>query len=166
MNAIFHRVSIRQYKKDAVEQEKIQKILKAAMAAPSACNQQPWEYYVVTDKDTILALSQTSPYAGCAANAPVVFVACARKEKGIIAADYINIDMSASVENLLLEIDHQELGGVWMGIAPDAERMEAVKNVIGLPDDLYAFALISCGYPAEWRKQEDRFEESRVHYIK
>ena len=87
MNAIFNRVSIRRFDTIPVEQEKIDKILRAAMAAPSACNQQPWEYYVVTDKDTILALSKTSPYAGCAENAPVVFVACARKEKGIIAAE-------------------------------------------------------------------------------
>ena len=166
MNAIFHRVSIRKFDTILVEQEKIDKILRAAMAAPSACNQQPWEYYVVTDKDTISALSKTSPYAGCAANAPVVFVACARKVKGIIAPEYINIDMSASVENLLLEIDTQELGAVWMGIAPDVQRMEAVKSVLGLPDDLYAFALIPCGYPGEWRKQEDRFEEERVHYIR
>ena len=166
MDAIFHRVSIRQYKKESVEQEKIETILRAAMAAPSACNQQPWEYYVVTNRETIEALSQASPYAGCAKDAPVVFVACARNTEGIIAPAYIDIDMSASVENLLLEIDALGLGAVWLGIAPETDRMEAVGKVLNLPAELTAFALIPCGYAAEECIQENRYEECRVHYVK
>ena len=57
MNSIFHRVSIRKYKSQQVEPDKIEQMLRAAMAAPSACNQQPWEFYVVTDKDVIAQLS-------------------------------------------------------------------------------------------------------------
>ena len=166
MNAIFHRVSIRKYKEQEVEQEKIEKMLRAAMAAPSACNQQPWEYYVVTNKNKIEALSKTSPYTGCAKHAPLVFVACYRKEEGIIAPSYQEIDLSASVENLLLEADELGLGAVWMGIAPGIERMEAVRKVLDLPERLNAFALIPCGYPAESRPQQDRYEEKRVHYVR
>lgn len=165
MNAIFNRVSIRKYQDRPVEKEKITLMLKAAMAAPSACNQQPWEYYVVTNTDKIQELSLTSPYASFSKDAPLVFVACYRKAEGIIAPSYIEIDMSASVENLLLEASELGLGAVWMGIAPDKERMAAVRSAIGLPEDLSAFALISCGYPAEMREQQDRFEESRVHYL-
>lgn len=44
MNSIFHRISVRKYQNRDVEQEKIELMLKAAMAAPSACNQQPWEF--------------------------------------------------------------------------------------------------------------------------
>ena len=166
MNAIFHRVSIRKYKEQEVEQEKVEKMLRAAMAAPSACNQQPWEYYVVTNKNKIEALSKTSPYTGCAKHAPLVFVACYRKEEGIIAPSYQEIDLSASVENLLLEADELGLGAVWMGIAPGIERMEAVRKVLDLPERLNAFALIPCGYPAENRPQQDRYEEKRVHYVR
>lgn len=166
MNAIFHRVSIRKYKEQEVEQEKVEKMLRAAMAAPSACNQQPWEYYVVTNKNKIEALSKTSPYTGCAKHAPLVFVACYRKEEGIIAPSYQEIDLSASVENLLLEADELGLGAVWMGIAPGKERMEAVRKVLDLPERLNAFALIPCGYPAESRPQQDRYEEKRVHYVR
>lgn len=164
MSGIFHRVSIRKYQDKPVEQEKIVTMLRAAMAAPSACNQQPWEYYVVTDKEKIQELSQTSPYAKCAKDAPVVFVACYRKEQ-LIAPSYAEIDMSASVENLLLEADELDLGAVWIGIAPIPERMEAVRKVIDLPEHLAAFALIACGYPAESRPQQDRYDESRVHYL-
>ena len=55
MNPIDHRVSIRKYQERPVENEKILQILKAGMQAPSACNQQPWEFYVVTDKETLIA---------------------------------------------------------------------------------------------------------------
>lgn len=163
MSGIFHRVSIRKYLDRPVEQEKIVTMLRAAMAAPSACNQQPWEYYVVADKEKIAELSQTSQYATCVKEAPIVFVACYRKE--LIAPSYAEIDMSASVENLLLQADELGLGAVWIGIAPIEERMENVAKVIGLPENLSAFALISCGYPGETREQQDRYEESRVHYL-
>ena len=78
MNEIFHRTSIRKYLSKPVEDEKIEKLLQAAMAAPSAGNQQPWEFYVVKDKATLKKLSKTSPYATCCAFAPVAFVACYR----------------------------------------------------------------------------------------
>ena len=61
-----------------MESGKITQIMKAAMAAPSAGNQQPWEFYVVKDKEKIRQLSESSPYAGCAANAPIVIVPCQR----------------------------------------------------------------------------------------
>ena len=69
------------------------------------------------------------------------------------------------LENLLLEADELGLGAVWMGISPDEGRMKAVREVLDIPEDLHAFALVPCGYPAEERAQEDRYEESRVHYI-
>lgn len=70
MNSIFHRVSIRKYTDQKIEEEKIMQMLRAAMAAPSACNQQPWEFYVVTNPEKIKELSQASPYTGCAKGAP------------------------------------------------------------------------------------------------
>ena len=163
MNSIFHRISVRKYQEKPVEAEKIERMLRAAMAAPSACNQQPWEFYVVRDKDVILQLSKTSPYATCAKKAPVVFVPCFRSEGR--APEYFNIDMSAAVENLLLEADALGLGAVWMGISPDQGRMEAVAKVLNLPEELHAFALVPCGYPAEERPQEDRYDPARVHYV-
>ena len=103
MNAIFHRTSIRKYKDQPVEQAKIEKMLRAAMAAPSAGDQRPWGNYVVTNKEVLAKLAASSPYAGCTQNAPMAFVACYRED--IIFPEYAQIDMSASVENLLLEAD-------------------------------------------------------------
>lgn len=59
MNEIFHRTSIRKYQNKSVEDDKIEKMLQAVMAAPSAGNQQPWEFYVVKDKTTLEKLSKT-----------------------------------------------------------------------------------------------------------
>lgn len=164
MSSIFHRVSIRKYQDKPVEQEKIEQMLRAAMAAPSACNQQPWEYYVVTDKAKIEELAGTSPAAGCAKRAPLAFVPCFRKE--LIAPEYADIDMSASVENLLLEAVELGLGAVWLGISPHPERMHAVEKVLDIPEHLSAFAIVPCGYPAEEKEQQDRFEDARVHYVR
>lgn len=80
MESIYHRVSIRKFQDRPVEKEKIDAILRAAMQAPSAVNQQPWEFYVVTNRDKIQSLSRSQPYAGAAAGAPVVIVPVYRKE--------------------------------------------------------------------------------------
>lgn len=163
MSSIFERVSIRKYKDTPVEPEKAEKLLRAAMAAPSACNQQPWEFYVVTDREIIKKLSESSPYAACAKDAPLVFVPCYRK--ACLLPEFAHIDMSAAVENLLLEAVEQGLGAVWMGVAPLNDRMEEVGRILSMPDGLAAFAIVPCGYPAEERPQQDRYEESRVHRV-
>lgn len=164
MNEIFKRISVRKYADQAVEKEKIEQLLRAAMAAPSAGNQQPWEFYVVTDKEKIKKLSESSPYAGCAAGAPVVIVPCYRTE-GLRFPEFDTIDLSIATENILLEIVSQGLGGVWLAVAPVKERMEKVEEVLGIGDDLHAFALVPLGYPAEERPQQDRFDAARIHYV-
>lgn len=73
--------------------------------------------------------------------------------------------MSAAVENLLLEAEELGLGAVWLGVAPREERMKAVGEILSIPENLAVFAMISCGYPAEEKAQQDRYEECRVHYI-
>ena len=163
MNSIFSRVSIRKYKDKPVEKEKTEAILRAAMQAPSAVNQQPWVFYVVTSKEKLEALSHVSPYSGMTKNAPAAIVSVYRKDS--LVPDYAQIDMSIAMENMWLETDAQGLGGVWLGIAPIEDRMKAVEQILDLPDSVRAFAIFPYGYPAEKRKQQDRFDQSRIHYI-
>ena len=71
MKEIFHRTSIRKYTAQPVEKEKIEQLLRAAMAAPSARNQQPWEFYVVTDREALGRLAECSQFAGMLREAPL-----------------------------------------------------------------------------------------------
>lgn len=164
MDSIYHRVSVRKYLDRPVESEKVTEILRAGMQAPSAGNQQPWEFYVVTNPDVILQLSQSHQYAGCAAGAPVVIVPVYRKV-GLRFPDYAQIDMAIAQENMWLKTDALGLGGVWLGIAPMQERMDKIREILALPQDVEAFSLFVLGYPAEEKNQQDRFDEARIHYV-
>lgn len=132
MNAIFTRTSVRKFEDRPVEKEKIENVLQAGFVAPSAGNQQPWEFYVVTKREMIEELSRTSPYAVAAAKAPVVLVIAARTD--VIFPTITDIDCAIATENLWLELEELGLGGVMMAIAPVPERMEAVKNILDLPE--------------------------------
>ena len=163
MDSLYHRVSIRKYQNRPIEKEKILAILRAAMQAPSAGNQQPWEFYVVTDREKLAALSQVHRYAGMVEDAPAAIVSAYRTECWM--PSYAQIDLSIAMENLWLETDAQGLGGVWLGIAPMEDRMKAVEEIIGMPEGLRAFAIFPLGYPAEERKQQDRFDAARIHWM-
>lgn len=164
MDEIFKRISVRKYQNRPVEKEKILQILRAAMAAPSAKNQQPWEFFVTDSKEIIKKLSECSPYAAFLKDAPLAIVPCWRSS-GLAAPSYADIDLSIATENMLLEACSLGLGTCWMGISPVRERMEAVNQVLGNPENLQAFAIVSCGYPAEERPQQDRFDEGRIHWL-
>lgn len=164
MEAIFNRRSIRKYEDRPVEKEKIEKLLRAAMQAPSAGNQQPWEFIVVEDKDRLKKLSETSPYSKMVETSAVTVILLARKE-GLMFSPCVPQDMGAAAENLLLEAVHLGLGAVWLGIAPVIERMNYIKDMFGLPENIEPFALIPIGYP-NGQKNEfvDRFDATRVHF--
>ena len=163
MNSIFSRVSIRTYLEKDVSDEVISALLRAAMAAPSAHNQQPWEFYVVKNRDVLQKLSKSSDFTICAENAPAAIVVC--KRGGLESPEYADQDLGACCENILLEAVTQGLGAVWLGIAPVAERMAAARAALCLPAELSVFSIIAFGYPARERAQKDRFDENRIHYV-
>ena len=162
-DVIFERVSVRKYEEREVEEEKIEMILRAAMAAPSAGNQQPWEFIVVRNKETIEKLSGCSAHAKCASGAPVVLVPCLKKE-GIRYPELGEIDLAIATENILLEIVQQGLGGVWLALAPYEERYGKADEILGIGEKISSFALVALGYPAEGHPQIDRYDADRIHY--
>ena len=163
MNSIFKRRSIRKYLDKKVEKEKIDLLLKAAMNAPSAGNQQPWEFYVIEDKDMIEKLSHCSPYASCLKNAPLAIVPVYRKE-GLRFEEYAHIDMSICCENMWLEATELGLGCVWLGIAPIKERMDKVNEIIDIDEGLESFAIMAIGYSDEEKEDKDYYDINRIHY--
>ncbi len=163
---IFSRTSIRKFTDEPISDEQIEQLMKAGMAAPSAGNQQPWEFFLTRDADVKQRLSECSPYAKPAANADVALVVCQRSGD-LRFAECATQDMSACVENILLEADALGLGAVWLGIYPVSERMEAVANLIECGSNLTPFALVAIGHPAESfePRSANRFDMSRVHWI-
>ena len=156
MNAIYLRSSVRQYTDEPVDIRDIEKLMRAAMAAPSAAR----------DETTRLALAASSPYGTPAKLAPCVIVACQRTE-GLRAPQDASYDMSASVENILIEAANLGLGAVWLGIAPEKDRMAAVDVALGSPRGVTPFALIAVGHPEHKPepKGPTRYDETRVHWI-
>ena len=167
MEIINKRRSVRQFLDKKVEKEKIESILKAAMQAPSAGNQQPWEFAVVEDKENIEKLSISSPYAKFSNKAPLLIIVYLRN-KELKHDAYVQQDLGACIENMLLESTSLNLGSTWMGIYPDKNRVEYIKNLFNLEDTLVPFSIIAFGYPKnkDANKFIDRYDEKRVHYIK
>lgn len=162
MSAIFERTSVRKYQNKEVEVEKIDQILRAAMAAPSAANQQPWEFYVVKNKERLAALAEKSPYGSFIRDAAVAIVSVYRKE--LMMPEFADIDMAACTQNMLLEVTELGLGAVWVGVAPLADRMESVRQILNVPEHLVPYAIIPIGYPVAEAPQKDRFDATRVHF--
>ena len=69
------------------------------------------------------------------------------------------------MENMWLATDEVGLGGVWIGIAPMQDRMDLVHEMLNLPDNVEVFSLFALGYPAQEREQQNRFDETRIHFI-
>ena len=164
MKEIYHRVSVRKYTDEPVKEEDILQILKAAMQAPSTANQQPWEFYVVTNREILKKLSEMGPNVKLLENAPAAIVFAARED--IPLPEFAPLDMSICVENIWLETDYLGLGGVMMGLYPMADRQAIATELCGMKEGLKAFCMFAFGYPAESREPQDRFDESRIHYVK
>lgn len=167
MKEILERRSIRKYQDKRVEKSKIEKLLRAAMQAPSAVNQQPWEFLVVEDRDVLEKLSDISPYAKFLKGAPLAIILLGNKDR-MKSPDYWEQDLGAATQNLMLEAVSLELGSVWLGVAPMKDRMEYIEDLFALKDNLLPYNIISIGYLGEGQENKfiDRFNASRIHYEK
>jgi nitroreductase len=162
--AIQNRRSIRKYEDKPVEKEKIEKLLQAAMQAPSAGNQQPWEFIVVENKETLKKLSEAHAYAGPIKDAPLGIIILSN-DKSLKFPSYWEQDLAAATQNLLLQAVELGLGAVWMGVAPEEDRMTYIKKLFDLPQGIEPFAMLAFGYSSD-NKFVDRFDKDKVHYEK
>ncbi|MFA6805752.1 MAG: nitroreductase family protein [Candidatus Methanomethylophilaceae archaeon] len=165
LQEILTRRSIRKYQEKKVSGDVIKKLLHAAMQAPSANNEQPWEFIVVNNKGTLLKISEILPNAGMVKDAAVAIVICGDLEKEVAKGRWVQ-DCSAATENLLLEVVHQGLGAVWTSVHPNKGKEEALRKLFNLPNNVIPLSIIPVGYPAEEKEYENRFKEERVHYEK
>ncbi|MCD5417431.1 nitroreductase family protein [Candidatus Bipolaricaulota bacterium] len=155
---ITKRRSIRRFTGAEIGQKKLETILKAAMAAPSANNKQPWRFLVVTQKEKIVALCKAHPYAGFGVDAGAVIIPFGLKE----GYKWFDQDMAAATQNLLLSAANLGLGATWCGM--DDARQTAMRKIVNLPDQQYAFALIPIGVPSEEKPARTQYDKTKVHW--
>lgn len=166
LNNILKRTSVRSYLDKSIEEDKIEKLLRAGMAAPTAVNKQPWHFVVVTDKSLLQKLAKANPDAEMVARAPLAIVVCGDMTKALDgnAREFWVQDCSAASENILLAATGLGLGAVWTGTYPSEERCAAVSEVLGLPETLIPLNTIVIGYPDGEVTPKDKWQESNISY--
>jgi len=163
MKEIMERRSVRAYTSQPVPDESLQRLLKAAMRAPSAGNSQPWEFVVIRDRNTLDAIQTFHPYAAALQTAPCAIVVCGNLPRQIFP-DYWVQDCSAATENILLEAVHLGLGAVWMGLYPMQERVSDMSQLLELPETVVPLCVIAVGFPAQDAPPVDTFHPEYVHF--
>ena len=164
---LFARRSVRAYTNEPVTDQQVQTLLQAAMAAPSAGNRKPWHFIVVRDRGVLAALAKAHPYAKMLPSAPVCFVPCGDPSLSFPGAlDFWIQDLAAACENLLLAATALGLGGVWCGVYPVAERVQAARAILSIPEGVVPLCFMPVGHPAEAPQPRTQFDATRVHWGK
>jgi len=161
---IFGRRSIRAYAPGEVSEAAITQLLQAAMAAPSAAAKDPWRFVVVKKREALAKIAAALPFGEMLAQASVGFVVCgdldATHDRQL---SYLIQDCSAAIENLLLSAHALGLGGCWLGVHPREERVQKLKDILGLPPSVIPIAAVAIGLPAEKKEPRTRFNPAFVH---
>ena len=165
IESIEKRRSVRKFQAGKpVSREQLNRLLEAAMLAPSACNTRPWEFIAVTKREVLREIAKVHPYAGMCESAAAAIIVVALPQTGM-GEGYFPQDCAAATENILLEAVSMGLGACWCGVYPKDERMVSIRALFGIPPPKIPFNVIAIGTPDESPKQRGFFEESRVTYV-
>jgi len=164
MSVCLKRNSTRHFKSKLIPDEVIDQLLMSAMQAPSAKNQQPWEFLVIKNRETLDALSEISNGARHLKKAPLAVLTLMRETK---ASPFMRpIDMAACTENILIEATEQGLGSLWIGVYPLDERIDNIKRIIEIDDALTPFSIVALGYKEDYNQSvKSRFDRTRVKVL-
>jgi len=164
LKAIEGRRSIRRFTDQPIDKETLTLLLKAAMAAPTAMNAQPWEFVVITELNIIEQLRQNLMFGKMHPAAVICVLGSKRMQKNKAGDRFWVQDCSAASQNILLAATSLGLGAVWIGIHPVAIFQHPVIRILNLPEGVIPLNLIYLGYPAEEKEPRTQYEESRVHW--
>ena len=162
LETIKTRRSIRKYKNTELSEEDIIPLIRAAMYAPSAGNQQPWEFMIIDDKAILEQIAIKHSNAHMVDKAPAAVLICADLSREKHKNFWIQ-DCAAATQNFLLAAHANELGACWVGIYPRKNRVADIETMFELPKQIIPFSLIPVGYPDETIAKPDRFDSSRIH---
>ena len=163
--AMLKRRSIRKYTKEKVSKEDIETLLKYAMSGPSACNRCPWEFYVISNEEVIKEFYTS--FRPMRIEAPLAIVVCGNMNETLKddLSSYWIQDCSAAVENILLGAVSLNLGTVWCGITPQADKVQKTKEILSLDDHIIPLGLVYVGHPDIEQEPRTQYKEEKVHYI-
>src|SRR5512147_455854 len=162
LETIFSRRSVRLYTSKPVSHQAVHEILKAAMSAPSAGNERPWHFIVLTDRAILDEIPKFHPYSAMLKYAQAAILVCGDRMLERHAGYWV-LDCAAATQNILLAAHAKGLGAVWCGVYPTADRVQNLRRLLKLAEHVVPFSLIPLGFPAEVKETKDRFDGSRVH---
>lgn len=165
---IMTRMSVRHFKGLPVSKDTLELLVKAGMAAPTAVNMQPWTFIIVTDRQILNKLGDELPYAKMLYQAGAAIVVCGVPEWAHMGKekDYWVVDCSAATENILLAAHSLGLGAVWTAVYPNEDRIEPVRSILNIPENIIPLNVIPIGYPTGEDKPKDKYKPERIHWEK
>ena len=164
IDIIFQRRSIRKFTSEPVSQAEVDTLLKAAMAAPSAVNSQPWEFIVVDDPAILKSLKKVSLFSNRNAPLAVVVLGSPHKARNPAGSKFWIQDCSAAMQNLLLAAVCLGLGAVWIGIHPIQGVEEKVRDLLSIPPASIPLGMALIGHPAEKKKALTRYKKQKIFW--
>lgn len=162
---IHSRKSVRSFTGQAVSKSDLNKILRAGMAAPTAVNRQPWSFIVITERKALNRLAGKLIYAGMLKKAGAAIVVCALPEKAYgQSKELAVIDSSLAGENILLAVEALGLGATWTAAYPYEDRMNTVREALGIPENIIPLTVIPIGYPTGRDKPKNKYNPENIHW--
>ena len=163
---ILTRRSVREFQPRPVEAAKVNLMLRAAMAAPTLRDMQPWHFVMLNRRKDIEAYAGNNHHSEMIRGAQVVIVVCgdtARMAQGQSREAWVQ-DVSAATENLLLAAHSMGLGAVWTTGYPVERKVGYIRQRLGLPGNLIPLASVLIGYPADNGQPKDKWDPAKISW--
>ena len=161
--ALKTRRSVRSYTGEPVSEEAVRAMLEAAMLAPSAGDERPWEFILVRDGQALARAGEINPYASFAPRASLGVMVCLNTTREKYAGMGIQ-DVAACTQNLLLAARGLGLGAVWTAVYPVEERVKGFRELFHLPEEVIPVAFVLVGHPERSGAfVTARFDKERIH---
>ena len=164
IKTIKQRRSIRKFTGELISDEMLKAVLEAGFYAPTARNMRPTHFIVVRDKEKLELIAETMPNARYCTDAGTAVIVCGDREKDVDG--YLVEDCSAAIMNMLLAADSMNLGSLWCGVYPRDERVEFLRIVCSIPENILPVGLVLLGVPAEKKAIPELYEGNKVHFEK
>lgn len=164
-DAILNRRSIRKFTDEKITDDIVDKLLQSAMAAPSACNKRPWEFYVIKNEEMQMKLRQASRYSNMDSSLIIIVAGNDKRSLNHRINDFWIQDCAAAVENMLLSATELGIGSCWCGLFPTVTPVKNVRKILGMEENIIPMALIHFGYPAEDQEPRTQYDKKRVHFL-